>query len=108
VGVWPVGLALRRGGAALLGDRRRMHAHRMRQRVGSTLIRLPLILGELFGGAVGREAAADRGAGWNTRTFARRPLLPGRLWGVSGFSGVRWGAGATLAYGLARPSGSAP
>jgi hypothetical protein len=49
VGVGPVGLALRRGGAALLGDRRRMHADGMRQRVGSTLIGLPLMLGELFG-----------------------------------------------------------
>jgi len=27
----------------------------MRQQVGSTLIGLPLMLGELFGGAIGRE-----------------------------------------------------
>ena len=36
-----------------------------------------------------------RGCRWKARKFARRPLLPRRLWGVSGFSGPRWGAGAT-------------
>jgi hypothetical protein len=61
--------------------------------------------GELFGGAVGREVAADAGAGGNARKFARRPLLPGRVWGARVSPASPWGAGATLAYGLARRSG---